>query len=755
MSRRLGLLGLVASWMFVMALPVGAEGDRVLPELRAMCERLYAGDDNFFGRQPTEALRQQVATADRLGDARRMVLLRGQLGTRQLLQGDLDDAATTFDQALERAEAAGLAIELRDQLRLSRALVALQQAEDRNCLGLHSAASCILPFTDEARHQRPEDATLAGDLIAETATRQPGDPVRRWLLILSRMLTGGYPAAVPETFRAPTGAFAEQGDVGRFVDRAHDLGVATLDLSGGAVIDDFDGDGRLDLISSTWDPCGSMAAYRNDGQGSFEDVTRAWGLDRQLGGLNLVHADYDGDGALDLMVLRGGWLGKEGRMRNSLLRNDLAESGEFVDTTHAAGLALPAFPSQTAAWADYDLDGDLDVFIGNEAEQAAANVGGRGASGLGVRSYPSQLFRNLGDGTFSEVARTAGVANRGFTKGVAWGDIDNDGDDDLYLSNLGPNALYRNDGGTFTDITMQAGVAAPLDASFGTVFFDVDNDGDLDLFVAGYSAPVEEVFAWYLTPAARRSDLSTGHPMLYRNDGTGRFVEASEEMGLRRPLLPMGFNVGDVDGDGFLDLYLGTGVPDIHALMPNILLRNLAGERFVDATFAAGLGHVQKGHGVAFGDLDGDGDEDLFEQMGGAYPFDAYTNTLFENPGWSRWLVLRLEAAGANSHAVGARVTVRCQGGQTIHRRVDSGGSFGGNSHQLEIGLGSCASIESIDVDWPSGATQDQATQSFTNIEADAAYRLVEGAPSVERLEYASHPLSGGNQVGHTGHGEH
>jgi len=494
-------------------------------------------------------------------------------------------------------------------------------------------------------------------------------------------------------------------------------------------------------VSTTWDPCDGVKAYRNEGDGSFVDVSARWGLDAQLGAFNVVPGDLDGDGMVDLMLLRGGWLGEEGRVRNSLLRNDLRRSaGGFTDVTAAAGLAEPAYPSQTASWADYDGDGDLDLFVGNESPTLSVDP-------VSVRTgsaYPSQLFRNEGDGSFTDVAPRLGVTNDRWAKAVVWGDFDNDGDPDLFVSNIGLNRLYRNDGEDgFTDVAAEAGVTGP-ERSFPAWFFDFDNDGWLDLFVASYEAAVEEIFASYLG-----EEVADGHPVLYRNVG-GRFEDVSSRAGFGRPALPMGSNFGDLDNDGFLDLYLGTGVPNINALMPNVAYRN-RGESFEDVTFELGLGHLQKGHGVAFGDLDGDGDQDLFQQMGGAFPFDAYGNVLYENPGsGNRWIVLRLKGKRSNRLGLGARIEVTVRRGEhrrQVHVVAGSGGSFGASSLQQEIGLGDAEAIEELVVTWPGSGT----VQRFREVETNAAFLVTEGEDTLERLPYPAmdlpDPGSGGSHV--------
>jgi hypothetical protein len=593
----------------------------------------------------------------------------------------------------------------------------LQAAEDENCVLRHTAASCILPIREAGLHARPEHARRAGDLSLALLRARPDSVSARWLLNLARMVSGDHPDGVPEGLRLPEGALVSEESAAVWTDRAPALGVAAVDLAGGAILDDFDGDGLLDLVSSSSGPCDPLRAFRNDGHGGFDDVSAAWGLDHQLGGLNLVHGDYDGDGRLDLLVLRGGWLDAYGQIRNSLLHNRIGgpEAG-FEDVTRAAGLAEPAFPTQTAAFADYDGDGDLDLYVGNEAWSG--------------RPYPSQLFRNEGDGTFAEVGIPAGVANFRFAKGVAWGDFDDDGDPDLYVSNIGPNRLYRNEGGDqFVDVAAALGVDGPLGRSFATWFFDYDNDGRLDLFVADYGAAADDVMSSYLGGPSRH-----GHPLVYRNTGKG-FDEVSPLLGLDRPLLPMGANYADLDNDGWLDLYLGTGNPRFEVLVPNVAYRNRAGRGFAETGFASGVAHLQKGHGVAFGDVDNDGDEDLFHQLGGFYPGDTYGNALFENPAsGARWITLRLEGRSANRFGVGARVRVQTHGPsgrRVLHRVVGSGGSFGGSSLQLEIGLGEAEVIEELRLTWPGSGLE----QRFEEVPLDRVHRIVEGAATLESPE--------------------
>jgi len=194
----------------------------------------------------------------------------------------------------------------------------------------------------------------------------------------------------------------------------------------------------------------------------------------------------------------------------------------------------------------------------------------------------------------------------------------------------------------------------------------------------------------------------------------------------------MGSNFGDIDNDGYLDCYLGTGSPDYRALMPNRMFRNAEGRFFQDITTAAGVGHLQKGHAVAFGDIDNDGDQDIYEVIGGAFAGDISQNVLFLNPGYrNHWITLKLEGTRSNRIAIGAciKVTVQTGTGQTrdIYATVSTGGSFGTSSLQQEIGLGQARAIRAVEITWPATGK----VQVFRNMKMDRILRIREGSPDV------------------------
>jgi hypothetical protein len=335
-----------------------------------------------------------------------------------------------------------------------------------------------------------------------------------------------------------------------------------------------------------------------------------------------------------------------------------------------------------------------------------------------------------------------GLENNRFAKACIWGDLDGDSWPDLLISNFsGVNRLFRNrEGKAFEEITEQAGLGDPFN-SFVTWFWDQDNDGNLDIYISSYDFVGEILGA----VVADRLNLPHGEerPRLLRGDGKGGFTEISEGSGLTAVSLPMGANFGDVDGDGLLDFYLGTGYPEYEALMPNVMYRNLGGGRFEEVTFAGGLGHLQKGHAVVFADLDNDGDQDILQQIGGFFPGDKYGNALFENPGFgNNWLNLHLVGVTTNRSAIGARIRAEINDGgkqRQVFKTVNSGGSFGANPLRQNIGLGKAQRIDVLTIEWPTSGT----TQTFKDVAANHFVRVVENQKDLEILSITATKLGG------------
>ena len=692
------------------------EEDRAA-DLRKYARWLTESDDPYFGTGQLEYLVGQLDNPIYDTDTWRLTILR-ELAFHRLRLGEVDESIRLLIEAAELAERA--MPDSRDHLgTLEELAVAyMKRGEIQNCVSPEGRLVCALPLDPAYSHEDSDSVTRAIEILDGLLSLDPDDVRRRWLLNIAHMARGTYPVGVSERYRVPSSAFTPEYDLGgRFREVAADIGIYSVDLAGGAIIEDFDNDGLLDIVTSSWDPTQSLRLYRNDPpRRGFVERTNTAGLSGQTGGLNIVQADYDNDGWMDILVMRGGWLMSNGQMRVSLLRNN--GDGSFSDVTHESGMARPAYPSQSAAWADYDNDGDLDLFSCNESmpetlDESAATI------------YPSQLFENDGNGGFTDVALRAGVANMRYCKGSTWGDYDNDGDQDLYLSNYADeNRLYRNNGdGTLTDVAPELGVTEPIE-SFPTWFWDYDNDGWMDLFVAGYARDIDSVAAEYMGLPSNGA-----RPRLYRNTGAtgGGFEDVTAQVGLDDVNQGMGANFGDFDNDGYPDLYLGTGFPAFNALAPNVAYRNDMGDSFSNVTFSAGLGHIQKGHGIAFGDLDRDGDQDIFMQVGGFYPSDGFVNSLYVNPGsGNRWTSIRLVGTHSNRAAIGARIRVdvmASDGVRAIHAVVSSGGSFGASSLEQEIGLGQAKAIESVEIWWPASGTR----QRFEDLPLDTFIEIVEG----------------------------
>ena len=716
--------------------PLVASHQRMLRELADI--RARADEENHWqgaaaARRAEERLDALPETADPLERWTRLL----EVAEHELRLGEEEQAIEHFAAAYELLRILGERLEPAQRFRtVFRLGVAwLRLGEVRNCARGHVAESCLLPLRGGGIHADQEGSRRALGFLQEAARlAPPTSPLRlkaTWLVNIAAMTLGEYPGGVPPEHALPPEVFASPEPFRRFENVAPAAGIHDMDLFGGVVIDDFDGDERLDLVVTSFDLAAESRYYRGDGAGGFTLRTSEAGLDGLWGGLNLVQADYDNDGDLDLYVQRGAWNYIAGRHPRSLLRND--GHGTFTDVTFAVGLGEVHYPTQTAAWGDYDLDGDVDLYVGNEHGDGRSRFGARGEEGAAAFEAPCQLFRNDG-GTFTDVAAAAGVEVRGFVKGVVWGDYDNDRFPDLYVSVLGgPNRLFHNQGdGTFADRAPALGVTQPIQ-SFPVWFFDYDNDGALDLFAASYRGAEDSVAL--VAASALGLEVPYELPRLYRGDGRGGFTDVSREQGLDRLHLAMGANFGDADGDGWLDFYLGTGYPDYEGLVPNVLYRNREGRGFVDVTWSAGVGHLQKGHAVAFADYDEDGDLDLYAQMGGAFPGDGAADVLLRNPGGGgRFVTLRLQGTRSNRAAIGAklRLEVIDEGGgvRAIHREVTSGGSFGASPLRQTIGLGPARRLARLEVFWPASDTR----QVFEEVALDRAYRIVEGEPALAPL---------------------
>lgn len=508
---------------------------------------------------------------------------------------------------------------------------------------------------------------------------------------------GGFPKELPEKYRFPLRE--EQYDHAappnlKFTDIAPTLHIDKFAGAGPCGWADYNGDGKYDLIACGCDTYCTL--YRAEGKG-FVDATLEANLGKTDPGFGSAWADYDNDGDPDLYIARNGW---NGPAANGLLRNN--GNGTFTEVAAAAGVADPGSSFHTAFF-DYDRDGWLDLIVSN---------------GVYADGSTNQLYRNKGDGTFANVTIAAGIAEEpGWgTIGVALGDYDDDGWPDIfYHGRFTANRLYHNNhDGTFTNVAHEAGVeGSGKENGYIALLSDMDSDGDLDIFT-GSLATWEQVLAGS-RPGYRPGPLND-ISRLYRNNGGGKFTDVSLEVGFQYPYGTMAASIADLDNDGYLDIFLGTGNPELRRVDVKVLLHSRGGVKFEDMTRYAGVANRGKGHGITFHDWDGDGDLDMFAELGGFYHGDWWHSAFYRNDlgNKNNWLFVKLSQPEKNRDAIGARVTLTA-GTWKQTQTLTAGRGFGSTDPPIfHFGLGRRTAVEKLEIRWPDGTRQ-----TMTNVKAN------------------------------------
>jgi len=506
-------------------------------------------------------------------------------------------------------------------------------------------------------------------------------------------------------------------------------------MGSGGLFFDYDEDGWIDiflvdggsLVDKSVDATARDRLYRNRGDGTFQDVSATSGIGHSPYGMGACAADYDNDGWTDFYVTSVG--------PNRLYHN---EGGKrFSDVTARAGVAGTPVFSTSCAFIDVDRDGDVDLFVVNYVDARIDNnvFCGDAAKKLRIYCHPLNfaplqdvLYRNNGNGTFTDISREAGITQRGNGLGVATGDYDDDGSPDVFVANdTTPNFLYHNEGrGTFKEVALPSGVAVASDgrprAGMGTDFGDYDGDGDLDLFVTNHELEAHTLF---------------------RNLGKGLFEDVTFPSGVGPPTLPfVGFGAAflDLDNDTDLDLAIVNGHvmnsashfrPGAKEAQRNLFLRNEGNGRFKDVSGQAGAGFaIEKiSRGLAAADIDNDGDLDLLVTN------NAASADLLRNGGarGANSLLVRLVGTKSNRSAIGARLRLTT-GTKTQVREVRGGSSYlVQNDLRVHFGLAHATTVDRLEIRWPSGQME-----SIAKVAANQIVTITEGKGITDRKPYAA-----------------
>ena len=602
------------------------------------------------------------------------------------------------------------------------AMCQLRQGEAENCLcallrqpgqalenDCHSQGHlCTLPL--QRFHSQPSYARQAAATLQRLLDRhEPHNRLYQWLLNFTHMTLGTFPQGVPERYRIATkfieAFYGERAretarEVGhlRFEECGADFGVNLYGTGRGVAVEDFQKDGYLDIV--TGGGFEEVHYFKNIRGERYEDVTGKVGLAGIKQPFMITAADYDNDGWQDLFICR-----PFGHFQ--LFHND--GDGTFTDVTASSGLLDALGDAEIAAtwvpaWGDVNNDGHLDLFL--------AQWGLRLPFVRGVMAKPrmdSKLLINE-NGRFVDRTKEYGlrdVVKDQYFIGAAFGDYDNDGYPDLFLSSPTRNTsvLLRNiDGKKFqkTDLIRRA------EGGFVAAFLDLNHNGRLDIFQAGFADATTStemaVFGEHL------SEYHSAHSTIFMQAEDGHFVERSDIFDM--PMGTMGASFGDINNDGAYDFYLGTGDPEGWFILPNLMYMGQTEgtscvPRMRNISMTNGFGSIQKGHGIVFFDFDNDGRQDIFSSLGGMWPADRWPSQLFVNRSKlsNTWIKIRLRGRQTNHFGVGCKIKVSAENsaGEELIRfyHMDNKTGFGSAPYLAHIGLMNAVRLKQVEVYWP------------------------------------------------------
>jgi hypothetical protein len=524
-------------------------------------------------------------------------------------------------------------------------------------------------------------------------------------------------------------------------------------MTGGVAVFDYDNDGLLDIFFTNGAEIPSLKKsgpdfynrlFHNNGDGTFTDVTEKAGLAGVGYSMGVAAGDYDNDGFVDLYVT--------GFNCNQLFHNN--GNGTFTDVTEKAGVGaiVPGLGkpwSVTAGWIDYNNDGLLDLFVVNYLDYSISTAHSCQTDNIidycspnEYRGTPNILYRNNGDGTFTDVSMQSHISQYvGKGMGVAFADYDDDGYTDIFVSNdTFPNFLLHNNGdGTFTDVALLAGVAynenGKTVAGMGTDFRDIDNDGRPDIF---HAAMFGDTFP------------------LYRNLGGGQFEDVTGMTGMAAMttrFTAWGTGIFDFDNDGNKDIFAaGSAILDNSMEvnhkpypLPNALYRNLGKMAFKDVSAQAGAGFSAPAahRGAAFGDLNNDGKIDIVVTVLNGQP----QLLMNRSPNHNHWIILKLVGVADNRDGLGTKVKITTASGVQYNQATTAVGYNSSSDKRVYFGLGNAAVVERIELAWPTGVKQ-----VLTNVAADQILTVVQSdSPQKAGSSKLSSHIERPTVIGHAG----
>lgn len=478
----------------------------------------------------------------------------------------------------------------------------------------------------------------------------------------------------------------------RFKESANITGIRHKGMIGGICVADFNKDGYYDFFSGSIGLNDALFYYEGNSDGIFTLQSKEALLEGSIGGGSIIQGDFNNDGFPDVYIVRGGTLSLNGRQPNSLLKNN--GDGTFIDVTEQAGL-LDFYPGNHAHFVDFNNDGYLDIFVANESLTSYFR-----------NAIPSQLFQNNGDGSFTEVSKKYGLDISQMIKGSIWLDINNDGLLDLYLSIEGDkNRLFLNKGyqspddkWLFEPISDAAGASLPIQSGY-CVANDFNQDGWEDIFVFGTKP--NEVTSFYLNPFMENPS-STFEPILFLNKGDGSFQKADSTWMIDYDLMVLGGASGDLDNNGYPDIYTGNGNSHIQTMIPNTLLRNSGRSLPVDSS-PSGTSFLYKTYSAQMVDINFNGKLDIMASSGGFFEFERQTPLLMLNESESSgsWIQIQLEGTSANKQGIGSLIQVITKGHDGKKHNWFHRISTNQSPSVAHIGLGQAKEIAEIKINWP------------------------------------------------------